>query len=216
MSRTLPARNVIAFDDKRPLQSPLPKEARGAAKVLTRQIVMVGFMGTGKSTVARALALLLRRPMVDLDELITRSEGRSPSEIIEQDGENHFRQIETTTLREVLAEGAAQVVAVGGGAWIIPENRRLISEHGAVSVWLDAPFELCWKRIEAGRQVRPLARSRELAEKLYHERRSTYALAEVRITISEDDSVEEIAARVVNELSRHDAELVAKSEVKTL
>lgn len=183
---------------------------------MTRQLVIIGFMGTGKSTVARSVAQILHGPMVDLDEVIRESEGRSPAEIIEQDGENHFRQIETKTLRQVLAEGATQVVAVGGGAWTIAENRALISDHEAVSVWLDAPFELCWTRIDAGRQVRPLARSREFAEKLYYERRSSYALANVSITISENDSVEEIAARVVAELSRHDANLVQQSEIKAV
>lgn len=165
---------------------------------------------------ACAVALLLNGLMVDLDEVITSSEGRSPAEIIEEDGENHFRQIETQTLREVLAEGAARVVAVGGGAWTIAENRKLISDHGALSVWLDAPFELCWTRIDAGRQVRPLAPSRELAEKLYHERRSTYALANARIAIGNNDGVAEIAARVVAELSRRDANSVEQPEIKTL
>lgn len=171
-------------------------------------------MGAGKSTVARAVALLVNGLMVDLDEAITSSEGRSPAEIIEQDGEKHFRQIETQTLREVLAEAAARVVAVGGGAWTIAENRKLISDHGAFSFWLDAPFELCWTRIDAALQVRPLAPSRELAEKLYQERRSVYALANARITIGENDSVAEIAARVVAELSRHEANSV--EEIKTL
>jgi shikimate kinase len=167
---------------------------------LTRQIVIIGFMGAGKSTVARAVALLLNGLMVDLDEVITGNEGRSPAQIIEEDGEKHFRQIETQTLREVLAEGAARVVAVGGGAWTIAENRKLISDYGALSVWLAAPFELCWMRIETSLQARPLAPSRELAEKLYDERRSTYALANARITVSEKDSVAEVAAKVVAEL----------------
>lgn len=215
MSRRLPARNVIAFNDKRPLQSPPPEAARELLS-LTRQIVIIGFMGAGKSTVARAVASLLNGLMTDLDEAITSSEGRSPAQIIEQDGEKHFRQIETQTLRDVLAEGAARVVAVGGGAWTIAENRKLISDYGALSVWLDAPFELCWTRIDAGQQARPLAPSRELAEKLYYERRSVYALANARITIGENESVAEIAARLVAELSRQDANSVETSEIKAL
>ena len=181
---------------------------------MTRQIIIIGFMGTGKSTVGRALALKLNHRMVDLDELITTNEDRSPAEIIEQDGENHFRRIETEKLGEVLAEGAARVVAVGGGAWTVTENRRLISEHGAFAVWLDAPFELCWKRIDAGQQVRPLARSRELAEKLYHERQGSYALADARVTIVENDSVDEIATKIVRELLPQDYSYADKSESK--
>jgi shikimate kinase len=172
---------------------------------LNGQIIIIGFMGAGKSAVARALAAQLNAEIVDLDGLITNNEGRSPASIIEQDGENHFRRIETQTLREVLAEGTARIVAVGGGAWTIARNRKLIANHGAFTVWLDFPFELCWRRIETGREARPLARSRELAEKLYDERRSVYALADARITIGENDRVEEIAAKIVGEFSRHDA-----------
>lgn len=96
---------------------------------MTRKIVIIGFMGTGKSTVARAVASILHGLMVDLDEVISESEGRSPAEIIEQDGEKHFRQVETQTLREVLSEGAARIVSLGGGAWMSPENRTLISDQ---------------------------------------------------------------------------------------
>ena len=89
---------------------------------MTRQIVIIGFMGTGKSTVARSVALILHGPMVDLDEVITESEGRSPAEIIEQDGENHFRQIETQTLREVLLEGAT--ASCSSGRWRLDDRRE--------------------------------------------------------------------------------------------
>jgi shikimate kinase len=169
---------------------------------LTSQLIIIGFMGSGKSTVARVLALRLNRPMVDLDQLITSNEGRSPAEIIEQDGENHFRGIERQTLNEVLTAGVARIVSVGGGAWTIAENRRLITDHETFTVWLDAPFELCWRRIEAGREPRPLASSRELAEKLYRERRSDYALADARIPIAEPDRAEDIATKVVAAASR--------------
>jgi shikimate kinase len=167
---------------------------------VTNQIIIVGFMGTGKTTVARELAQRLGCPAVDLDDLITNNEWRSPKEIIEQDGENRFREIETRMLREALLEKTARIVAVGGGAWTIAQNRKLIADKGAFTVWLDAPFELCWKRIEAGGEARPLARSRELAQKLYRERRGIYELAEARITVAESDNVEEIATRVIREI----------------
>ncbi len=169
---------------------------------MTTQIVIIGFMGTGKSTVARALASRLDGGMLDLDELITSNEGRSPAEIIEVDGEDYFRAIETRTLREVLQEGLARTVSLGGGAWTIALNRQLISNHGVFTVWLDAPFELCWSRIENGREARPLARSRELAEELYDNRREVYALANARIQIDDDETALEIAARVFHEFSR--------------
>ena len=163
-----------------------------------QQIVIIGFMGTGKTTVAHALGRQLNCLAVDLDELITRREGRSPNEIIDQDGEDRFRGVETQLLREVLREDPSRVIAVGGGAWTIAANRQLIAEHGAFTVWLDAPFELCWKRIEASAEVRPLARSRELAEGLYSERRPLYELAGARIAVFEGESAAEVVTKVLD------------------
>jgi shikimate kinase len=158
-------------------------------------IIIVGFMGSGKTTVAHELARQLNGQAIDLDELITKRERRSPREIIEQDGEEGFREIETRMLREVLDEGAARVIAAGGGAWTIAVNRKLLTEHSAFVVWLDAPFELCWKRINGG-EARPLARSHEMAQKLYDERGPIYELADARIKIHENESAEDIAKKV--------------------
>jgi shikimate kinase len=178
------------------------EEGKPQQVVTNQQIVIIGFMGTGKTTVARELGRKLNCLAVDLDELIARRESRSPSEIIEQDGESAFRRIEAQLLCEVLEEGRADIIAVGGGAWTIAANRQLIAERRAISVWLDADFELCWKRIESGNEARPLARSREMAERLYGERRPVYELADARVTVSESDSAAEIATKVSNEILR--------------
>ena len=161
-----------------------------------KPIIIVGFMGSGKTTVALELARQLSCRAIDLDELIMEREKRSPKEIIEQDGEEGFRETETRMLREVLDEGVARVIAVGGGAWTIAVNRKLMADRAAFVAWLDASFELCWKRIEASRKTRPLARSRELAQKLYDERGPIYELADARIKIHENESAEEIAKKV--------------------
>jgi shikimate kinase len=170
-----------------------------------QQIVIIGFMGTGKTTVAFELARKLKCCAIDLDELITQHEKRNPQEIILQDGEDAFRNIETKTLRTVLREGSARVVAVGGGAWTIGENRKMIAEHGAFTVWLDAPFELCWKRIAGGREVRPLARSREMTQKLYAERRPIYEAADACVTINENETVEQIATKLARAVLQQNA-----------
>lgn len=163
---------------------------------MTNPIVIIGFMGTGKTTVARALANRLGCFVVDLDELIENS-GRSPREIIEQDGEAAFREIESRTLKEVFDKEVG-VVALGGGAWTVARNRELIAKHEGFTVWLDAPFDLCWQRIEHEGELRPLATSREAAEKLYRERLPLYALANLRIAVAEGDRAEDIAIRITS------------------
>ena len=107
---------------------------------MARPIVITGFMGCGKSVVARTLAQHLNVSFVDLDESITSRTGRTPAQLITGDGELAFRRIETATLREVLHAGEEGVIALGGGAWIEAANRELINQYGCSSVWLDVPF----------------------------------------------------------------------------
>jgi shikimate kinase len=157
-----------------------------------RRIVIVGFMGCGKTTVAEALAQRLGCAMIDLDSFITEREGRSPAEIIVQDSEPSFREIETQMLKVVLEKNAARVIALGGGAWTIEANRELVAQHDCLSLWLDAPFELCWKRITSSGASRPLAPERQSAEALYDSRRPAYGLAEIRIDSRETKGLDEI------------------------
>ena len=160
-----------------------------------KPIVITGFMGCGKSKVAREIARRLNVAMVDLDERITERAGRSPAQLIVEDGEAAFRAVETNTLSDVLESGEARVVALGGGAWIQEANRDLIARYNCLSVWLDAPFDLCWARIEASDEVRPLGRTREQALARYEQRRPIYQLADVHFTIREEN-LEELISRL--------------------
>ncbi|MGH9881609.1 MAG: shikimate kinase, partial [Pyrinomonadaceae bacterium] len=117
---------------------------------MQQPIVLTGFMSSGKTTVAAALGRRLACSVIDLDDVVTAAEGRTPREIIEQNGEDAFREAETRLLQEILKAENATVIALGGGAWIVGRNRELIGRNDGVSVWLDAPFEVCWKRIPAG------------------------------------------------------------------
>ena len=150
---------------------------------MARPIVITGFMGCGKSVVARALAQRLNVSFVDLDESITARTGRTPAQLITEDGEPAFRRIETDTLREVLHTGEAGVIALGGGAWIEAANRELISEYGCSTVWLDVPFEVCWSRIETAGEDRPLGRTKSEAATLYERRRPVYQLATIHVPL---------------------------------
>ena len=157
-------------------------------------IVITGFMGCGKSKVARELALRRNLVMVDLDNWITRHVGRSPAQLINEDGERAFRVVETNALRELLQSGDAGVIALGGGAWIEEANRELIEQYGCTSIWLDTPFEICWERITASEEDRPLGRTREEAKARYDRRKRVYALAQLHITA--DDPVSMIESLI--------------------
>src|SRR5882762_325298 len=103
---------------------------------MDQPIVITGFMGAGKTTVADALARLLTCSAIDLDQMITEKEMRSPKEIIEQDGEPAFRDVETRRLREALTLEPCGVIALGGGAWTVQRNRDLVVQHDCYTVWL--------------------------------------------------------------------------------
>ncbi len=123
----------------------------------TRRIVILGFMACGKTTVGEELARQLNCGFVDLDSFISSREGRSPAEIITQDGQAAFRELETLALRDVLQDRQAHVIALGGGTWLKAANRTMVALFDCITVWLDTPFEICWERISNSATVRPLA-----------------------------------------------------------
>lgn len=116
-------------------------------------IVLVGFMGTGKSSVGREVARLLGYGFVDTDDLIVRNTGRKIPEIFETDGESGFRQLETGVLKD-LSNAYRQVVSTGGGIVLSEENRNLVNRLGFV-VWLTASEEETLRRV-ARSDDRPL------------------------------------------------------------
>src|SRR3982750_2468406 len=102
------------------------------------KIIVTGFMGCGKTMISGELARRLDLEMIDLDDFITEREGRSPAQLIVEEGEDAFRAIETNRLRELLKTNTVSVIALGGGAWIQEINRKLIHRYNCLSVWLDA------------------------------------------------------------------------------
>jgi shikimate kinase len=170
-------------------------------------LIITGFMGCGKTMVARELARRLNLKMVDLDDRITEREGRSPAQLINEEGEPSFRAIESEVLRELFESERACVISLGGGAWIEKRNRDLIEDYGCESVWLDVPFEVCWARIEASEEERPLGKARDQAQALYELRRPTYELAKVWVRVSPDEDPSDLASRIQAKLATDDTDL---------
>jgi shikimate kinase len=169
-------------------------------------VFLVGFMGAGKSTVGRALSQRLNWVFEDLDDRIERRERRSVAEIFRDYGELEFRRAERVALQSLLEElhgGVARVVALGGGAFVQPENAALLRAAGVHTVFLDAPVEELWRRCcEQAAEVaaeRPLLGSADRFSDLYNERRLAYANASLKIETA-GRTVDEIAAEIMTVL----------------
>jgi shikimate kinase len=159
-------------------------------------------MCAGKTTVARALAAQLNCASLDTDAAIVERTGRRIEAIFDEDGEARFRQIEREVLRDCLENGEARVIALGGGTWTLAENRALVAAHDCLTVWLDAPFSLCWQRITASHEPRPLARNRVHARELFEARRDSYSHAALHLRISGDESAATIAQTIIYALEQ--------------
>lgn len=121
------------------------------------RIYLIGFMGSGKTSVGRQLARQLGRPFVDVDELIVQAAGRSIAQLFEQEGAAVFRQMEQEQLKATL-RWEHPVVATGGGAPCFFDNMAWIN-HNGLSIYLKAPADLLATRLGVNREVRPLLQS---------------------------------------------------------
>lgn len=166
-----------------------------------RTIILIGFMGAGKTSVGRALSRRLGWPFEDLDDHIQSREGRNIEEIFRDSGEPHFRRVEHQSLRDLLSaqQPSSRILALGGGAFVQPENQELIVASGGSTVFLDAPIDELWHRCQAEEAARPLRRDLEQFRQLYEQRRPCYLRASLRVETSGKD-VETIAAEVQNSL----------------
>ena len=163
-----------------------------------RPIVLVGFMAAGKSRIGRLLAKRLRLPFVDTDSRIEEHYRRSVGEIFGQLGEAEFRRAEREVILRLLSE-EAQVISVGGGAFIDDETRRTLNRQ-AVTVWLDVPFGLVLARLSRS-ESRPLAanKSEQEIRALWDQRRANYAQAHLRIATGKRDP-ERVVDAIIAEL----------------
>ncbi len=156
------------------------------------RIVLVGFMGSGKTTVGRVVANRLGWRFLDLDDWIETQAGKSVARIFDEDGEEHFRELECRGAVEAVRL-RDHVIAAGGGAFAEPETREALSK-GAVTVWLRCDADTLLARIPADGS-RPLARNRETIRSLLDAREPSYRLADRIVDATGGPAV--VAERVV-------------------
>ena len=168
-----------------------------------RNIYLVGFMGTGKTAVGRALAKKLKVQLVDIDDLIVKKENRSINDIFSQSKEPYFRKLEQETLREI-ALGNGQVVACGGGIVINPDNIAIMKKSGTM-IGLTARPEIIYERIKRAshRPLLKVADPQEKIKELLALRKPYYEQAHVVIDTS-SLSVQEVAQHIVDWVNSHD------------
>lgn len=166
---------------------------------LPDNIILIGFSGTGKSSVGRTLAARLARPFVDTDVLLVRRFGKTIAEVFRDDGEAVFRAAE----REVVAEACAgvhQVISLGGGAPVDPISRNIIRDRNWV-VRLEASPETILHRLRTGpgAEERPMLAGPDplgRIQSLLAAREDAYSIADVVVS-TEGRSVDDVAAEIL-------------------
>lgn len=170
--------------------------------MLSYNVYLIGFMGTGKSTVAANLGRKLLANVVEMDERIAGNEGKSIPDIFVQNGEEYFRELETAFLKE-LDRMNNVIVSCGGGVVLRKENVELMKKGGKI-ILLTASPNVIYERVKND-QKRPLLQGRKslkAIEALMNERMDKYEKA-ADITICTDGkSVDEISEELMRELKR--------------
>ncbi len=168
----------------------MPHDPRYVVHEGCDHLFFVGFLGAGKSTLARNLGALFHRPHVDTDRLVERALGASVAQIFAREGEARFRDVETAQLRK-LAARKSLLVSCGGGIVERPENCALMHEMGVV-VFLDGDLADSLRQIQRP-ELRPDLGSAEHAAEVYRRRRPLYeAAADLTIDIR-DKTFEQVA-----------------------
>jgi shikimate kinase len=172
---------------------------RARAALGSRNLILVGLMGAGKSSVGRIVATQLGIPFIDSDAEIERVSRMSISELFNAYGEDEFRALEGRVMKRLL-KGGPRVVSTGGGAFINDRTRRHIKK-GGVSVWLKAELDVLWERVNK-RDTRPLLKTenpKQTLENLMNARYPIYEQADLTV-ISRDVRKEQMSDEVLKAL----------------
>ena len=161
------------------------------------KIILIGFMGSGKTTVANILAKKLNLEVIEMDQLILTKSGRnSISEIFSLDGERHFRNLETIAVKEI-SELNNAIISTGGG--IVMKKRNLEHLKNGTIFFLKTSFEILEKRLRKD-DTRPLFKDKIKAKKLFNLRKNIYEKWADHTILTDKKSIDEVVNNLLKNL----------------
>jgi len=166
-----------------------------------KKILLCGYMGSGKTTIAQLLSVATQIPYLDLDEVIEKETGKTIAQLFDQDGEIKFRKLEHATLKGLLDVPDAFILGLGGGTPCYANNHLLLQHDDVISIYLKAGVEALIRRIRAHDKERPLVDGLEGQELLDfvgpHLFERSYYYNHAKHVVSTDDKTPEM---IVNEI----------------
>jgi len=171
--------------------------ARPVAESAAQHVVLVGMMGSGKSTVGRRVAEALGRPLVDTDTLVEERTGRTVREIFEAEGEAAFRRFEAEAVEAAASWPVPAVIAAAGGVVLYPDSRDRLRRSGTV-IYLAAAVETLVERVRSGSHRPLLADDPEaVLRQLDEQRRGLYEELADAVVVVDDLTTEQVAECVL-------------------
>lgn len=171
-----------------------------------RKIILLGYMGCGKSTVAKTLSKIIRIPFVDLDKHIETKTNLSINEIFEKHGEIYFRKLEHETFLELLNSSEAMIIGLGGGTPCYANNHELLKGENVVSIYLKASIATLFNRLSANKSKRPLianksdAEMKEFIAMHLFERSFYYNQAKYKVNV-DDKTIDQVVHEIISILA---------------
>lgn len=164
-------------------------------------IVLTGFMATGKTQISKAIAAISEYRFIDTDQMITEAAGKTVKEIFADCGEEGFRRLESEAIKKAAALDGC-VIATGGGAVLNADNMRMLRKNGVI-VNLAPTFDVIAARIASAKNTRPLLQEQSIDEirKRFYERQPFYDNCDIKINIINGRSPELYAHEILDKLS---------------
>lgn len=171
-----------------------------------KKIVLLGYMGCGKSTIAQKLSGIIKTPYIDLDEFIEKNEKKTIKQIFEDHGEIYFRKLERIYFLELLNSSQESIIGLGGGTPCYANNHELLNNDNIVSIYLKASVETLFDRLVANKSKRPLIANmneeemKEFIAKHLFDRSFYYNHAQYKVSV-DGKSVDETVSDIMNILA---------------